>query len=65
MEGETSSHSAGPASGKGGFRFSGGVMRKVSRSESVRMLPVFGLKPMLNSPALPSAAEPAGGKKFW
>src|SRR6266850_1451371 len=65
IDGDTSVHRAGPASGSGGLRFSGGVTRKVFRSDNVMMLPVRGLKPMLNSPAPASAPEPFGGKKFW
>jgi len=65
IDGDTSVHRAGPASGSGGLRFSGGVTRNVFRSDKVMMLPVRGLKPMLNSPAPASAPEPFGGKKFW
>jgi hypothetical protein len=46
-------------------RFSGGVTRKTSPNELVMMLPVFGSKPMLNSPLLASAAEPSGGDRIW
>src|SRR5436190_7426724 len=63
--GLTSAHSAGPASGSAGVRFSGGVTLKTSPHEFVRMFPVFGLKPMLNSPLEPLAPEPAGGGWVW
>src|SRR2546423_12255758 len=48
IDGLTSCHWAGPAAGRAGVRFSGGVTRKKAPHESVRMFPVFGAKPMLN-----------------
>src|SRR5438132_907165 len=44
IDGLTSCHSVGPASGSAGVRFSGGVTRKTSPHELVRMFPVFGSK---------------------
>src|SRR5438094_3728282 len=65
IDGLTSCHRAGPASGSAGVRFSGGVTRKTSPHELVRMFPVFGSKPTLNSPELAFAPEPAGGVRIW
>src|SRR5437870_1260444 len=65
IEGLTSCQSAGPASGSAGVRSSGGVTRKTSPHELVRMFPVFGSKPMLNSPELEFAPESDGAEKTW
>ena len=65
IDGLTSCHCAGPASGSAGVRFSGGVTRKTSPHELVMMLPVFGSKPMLNSPELEFAPESDGAEKTW
>src|SRR5256886_14913958 len=65
IDGLTSCHRAGPASGSAGVRFSGGVTRNTSPHELVRMFPVFGSKPMLNSPLLALAPEPCGGGGGW
>ena len=64
IDGVTSVQSAGPAAGSAGSRFSGGVTRKTLPFEFVMKLPVFGSKPMLNSPLVAFAPEPSGAARI-
>ena len=57
---DLSSHSASQQAGLAGINFSGGVRRQTGPAFIVMMRPVFGLKPILNSPLLSSALVPEG-----
>src|ERR1043166_1928835 len=61
----TSSHIASQHSGFACSKRSGKVSRQIGPEFITSTRPLAGLKPILNSPVVDSAEEPAGAKNVW